>query len=134
MLKTIVKLYHLLVCADGEHSAAEIDFAKKMLSIEGFDEEEFFRQLEDLKGVRKDLILDGAVCELKGLSDDEQIRSIAWLCVIANADGFMDSNEWGLIYDVYHKRLMLQRDPIMQKQRELNKKIFSTRFRSVEVG
>ena len=45
---------------------------------------------------------------------------MAWLCVVANADGFMDKAEWHFIYDIYHKSLNLPLDEIMVVQKQLN--------------
>jgi hypothetical protein len=61
---------------------------------------------------------------LKNLNVKQQIRIIAWLCVVANADGFMDRGEWQLIYNIYHKELNLPLHDIFAVQKELNKKIW----------
>jgi hypothetical protein len=54
----------------------------------------------------------------------QQIRIVAWLCVVANADGFMDRAEWQLIYKVYHKELNLPLHDIFAVQKDLNKIIW----------
>jgi uncharacterized tellurite resistance protein B-like protein len=61
---------------------------------------------------------------LKQLNYKQQVRIIAWMCVIANADGFMDRGEWQLIYKIYHKELNLPLHDIFAVQKELNKKIW----------
>ena len=60
-----------------------------------------------------------------GLINDHRfgIRCIAWLCVLANADGFMDRAEWQFIYKIYHRELQLPLDVIMGVQKELMRKI-----------
>jgi uncharacterized tellurite resistance protein B-like protein len=50
-----------------------------------------------------------------------QIRIVAWLCVVANGDGFMDKTEWQLIYTIYHKELNLPLEEIFKVQKELNR-------------
>jgi len=48
------------------------------------------------------------------------------MCVVANADGFMDRAEWQLIYKIYHKELGLPLNEIFSVQKELNKLIWGT--------
>jgi hypothetical protein len=64
------------------------------------------------------------IVALKQMSSKDQVRSIAWMCVIANADGFMDRSEWQLIYTIYHKELNLPLHDIFAVQKDLNKKIW----------
>jgi hypothetical protein len=61
---------------------------------------------------------------IRKLEQLQQIRIIAWLCVIANADGFMDRAEWQLIYTIYHKELDLPLSEIFAVQKELNRLIW----------
>ena len=56
-----------------------------------------------------------------------------WLCVVANADSFMDKKEWMLIYKIYQTELNLQLDDIMQVQKDLNKIIHGKAFFSLGV-
>ncbi len=66
---------------------------------------------------------------LKKLNVQTQIRCIAWLCVIANADGFMDREEWALIYKIYQTELNLKLDDVMNIQKSLNKLIHESRYK-----
>jgi uncharacterized tellurite resistance protein B-like protein len=70
---------------------------------------------------------------IKKLNVKTQIRCIAWLCVVANADGFMDKKEWMLIYKVYHTELGLRLDDIMLVQKELNAFVHGKEFNSLGV-
>ena len=65
------------------------------------------------------MVLSECLEELKKLDHKKQARCVAWLCVIANADGFMDKAEWQFIYNLYHKELHLQLDEVMKLQKEL---------------
>jgi hypothetical protein len=55
------------------------------------------------------------------------------MCVIANSDGFMDKEEWVLIYKIYNTELNLSLDDIMKTQRELNKILHGKDFLSFGV-
>lgn len=132
--KTIItSLYYLLIYADGKVNERELALGRKMIEAEGFDVVKFDEQLEALKGKNIANIYNECLAGLKKLESVQQIRSIAWLCVIANSDGFMDKEEWILIYKIYHTELKLSLDEIMKTQKELNKIIHGKSFHSLGV-
>ena len=120
-MSVISKLYFLLAYADGSLNQKEIAAAKQMIRTEGFPEEEFNVQLEEAEIKCKNLLYDESMQGLRNLEREQQIRIIAWLCVVANADGFMDRSEWQLIYQIYHKELGLPLHEIFNVQKELNR-------------
>ena len=111
----------LLAYADGSINDKEIASAKKMIKIEGISEGEFTKEMESLKWIDKTALFSESMDALKRLSQKQQVRIVAWLCVIANADGFMDRAEWQLIYKIYHKELSLSLHEIFEVQKELNR-------------
>lgn len=112
-------MYFLLVHADGEVNDREVQLGNQMAKIEGFSETEFNAALDMLAKRTTTNVYEEGIEELKKLDHQKQVRCIAWLCVIANADGFMDKTEWQFIYKVYLKELGLNLDEIMKTQREL---------------
>jgi uncharacterized tellurite resistance protein B-like protein len=123
---TITKLYFLLIYADGNVNAREISSAKKMILAEGINDAEFNHTLEGLSAKNHEALLDECIAAIKTLDRNQQIRIIAWLCVLANADGFMDRAEWQLIYRIYHTELRLPLNEIFAVQKELNKLVWLT--------
>jgi uncharacterized tellurite resistance protein B-like protein len=115
----LIKLYHLLVLADGNVNEREIASGKQMIKAEGINEFEFDKLLESLAKRNPSVIYSECVEELKKLNHEMQVRCIAWLSVIANADGFMDKTEWQFIYKLYHTELNLKLDDILKKQKQL---------------
>src|SRR5258706_15962227 len=99
-----------------------------MAKIEGLHE--FESKLESLKGKDATQLLAASIGALKKLDRKQQIRCIAWMCVIANSDGFMDKEEWSLIYKIYNGELGLTLNEIMETQKELNKSLFGSSFQS----
>jgi uncharacterized tellurite resistance protein B-like protein len=118
---TITRLYFMLIYSDGKVNQGEISLGKKMIQAEGIVESEFNSQLESLKGRELSTIYKECLADLKRLKPQQQIRCIAWLCVLANSDGFMDRAEWQFIYKIYHKELHLPLDEIMEVQKELSR-------------
>ncbi len=130
---TLTGLYHLLVLADDNVNEKELSFGKEMLKIEGIDEASFKTQMEGLKTKDGAKILAECITGLKKLDKKKQIRCLAWLSVIANSDGFMDKEEWELIYKIYHTELGLPLDEIMKMQKELNVLIHGKSFQSIGI-
>jgi uncharacterized tellurite resistance protein B-like protein len=132
--ETITGLYYLLICADGTVNEKELLLGKKMIVAEGFDEKKFETSVNAFKTRDKELIYRDCVNGLKKLDKKKQIRSISWLCVIANSDGFMDKKEWMLIYKIYENELSLSLDDILKTQKELNKILHGKEFLSFDVA
>lgn len=120
----IARLYFLLVDADGDVNEKEVAIVTQMVKQEGLNAEEFGVQLRMLKTKNREVVFAESMIGLKQLSVKQQVRIVAWMCVIANADGFMDRGEWQLIYKIYHKELNLPLHEIFAVQKELNRKIW----------
>ena len=128
-----MQLYYLLIYADGKVNDREISLGKKMMTAEGMDDITFERQLDGLKGKDPQALLRDCIVSLRKLDAKQQTRCIAWMCVIANSDGFMDKEEWILIYKIYHTELRLSLDEIMKTQKDLNRVIHGKSFYSLGV-
>jgi len=115
----LTNLYFLFIHADGKVNDTEVALGNQMASVEGIQQEEFKVQMVMLKSKDASKVYIESLAGLKKLDREKQIRCIAWLCVVANADGFMDRTEWQFIYGIYHKELHLSLDDIMIKQKEL---------------
>lgn len=121
----ITRLYYLLIHADGNVNAKEIASAKQMVKAEGLNDRDFHTTLEKLKSEDPATLLVDCMIAMKRLDRVLQIRIVAWMCVLANADGFMDRSEWQLIYRIYHKELNLPLNEIFSVQKELNKLVWT---------
>ena len=130
---TISSLYFLLIHADGNVGEKEMLRGKQMMKAEKIDELKFNSVLEKLKARKHEDVYRDCIAGLKRLDIKSQIRCIAWLCVVANADGFMDKKEWMLIYKIYQNELNLKLDEIMSTQKELNKILHGKEFLSLGV-
>jgi uncharacterized tellurite resistance protein B-like protein len=125
---TLTGLYYLLICADGKVNEKELLLGKKMIKAEGFNAEKFEADLHQFKTKDSASIYKDCMVSLRKLEPAKMIRSISWMCVIANSDGFMDKEEWALIYKIYNNELKLSLDDIMKTQRELNKILHGKEF------
>lgn len=117
----LTKLFYLLVSADGAVNDYERTTGRMLAKAEGLNEEDLRAELETLKGRDTTAVLAESIAAIKKLSRPQQIRIVAWLCVVANGDGFMDKSEWQLIYQIYHRELNLPLEEIFKVQKELNR-------------
>jgi uncharacterized tellurite resistance protein B-like protein len=116
---TLSKLFFLLASVDGSIKPKEEAIGTAMCSVEGIGKDEFAAMLQNLRTKNAGHIFTESINELKKMSREDQVRSIAWMCMIANADGFMEKVEWQLIYKVYHKELNLPLEEVLNVQKTL---------------
>ena len=117
----LTKLYFILIYADGKVNDHELISGRQIVNAEKIAEEEFNVQMVLLKSKDPAALLIECIKELKKLNRRDQIRIIAWLCVVANGDGYMDKAEWQLIYKIYNKELSLPLEEIFVVQKELSR-------------
>lgn len=117
----LARLFYTVIHADNKTNEREIALGRQMVHCEGLLESSFDSEVASLSGRPHPVIYKETVEGLRRLDRALQIRCIAWMCVIANADGFMDKKEWQFIYQLYHKELKLPLDEIMKVQNELIK-------------
>lgn len=115
----MVGLYYLLIHADGDVNEKEISSGQLMIKYEGIEEIAFNNLLNAYSDAEKDVLLNQCVASLKNCTTEDQIRIIAWMTRVANSDGFMDPEEWKLIYQIYYRELDLDLQDILQAQKTL---------------
>lgn len=120
----VCHLYFLLVNADGKVDEKEERLGREMAEAEGIDLSVFQSTVEALKSQTNDDLLQKCMTHMRRLDERTQIRILAWISNLANADGFMDKKEWALIYQIYNKELNLDLSKIMAEQRKINAMIF----------
>jgi len=113
----LINLYYLLINVDGKVEEQEIEMGKNIVQTEGINPTDFDNQMEKLVAKDADELYKECVVKLKSLTQQQQIRSIAWLCITANSDGFMDKQEWQLIYKLYNIELKLDLAEILKMQK-----------------
>lgn len=118
-LSGIVGLYYLLIHADGEVNEKEIRSGQMMRRYEGIEEKAFRNLLNAYSEAEKEVIYDHCLASIRNCSVEDQVRIIAWMSRVANSDGFMDPEEWKLIYQIYYHELNLELQDILKVQKSL---------------
>jgi len=122
---TIAQLYYLFIYADGEVDEKEKQYGQYLIEIEQLNGVLFNKELERLENevIDKNKLLEECVAVLVKLEKRVQLRYIAWMCVIANSDGFMSSEEWKLVYQFYHVKLKIPHDELLTEQTNIKREI-----------
>lgn len=115
----LIALYYLLIQADGKISDKELEMGEIMCRHEKIDSETFQIQIKNNDKVATDELYAKCVQSLKLCDEDFKLKTIAWMSLIANSDGFMSPDEWKLIYKIYCKELNLRLDDILAYQKSL---------------
>jgi len=116
----IVSLYYLLIHADGSIHHNEIEVGTLMRALEGINDDQFEAYLSTLRGQDQKAIYERCLQALRSCKKTEQIRIIAWMSKIANADGNLDPAEWALFYQIYFRELGIQLGEILKVQKQLS--------------
>lgn len=103
----ITSLYYLLIHADGDVNDKEIESGLKMVRHEGIDEAVFFDNVNKCKNIDKEVLFRGSINALHKCDEETQVRTVAWISRVADSDGYVDPNEWELIYRTYELELKL---------------------------
>lgn len=116
----------LVAMADGTISEKERGAIEKMCELERISSEQFSARSKVTRQRDGKSVVDDIVVFLRTLPRPVQINIVAWASVIANCDGFMSSEEFSLLYHMYHDTLGIEQKEIMERQRELNREVFSS--------
>jgi uncharacterized tellurite resistance protein B-like protein len=108
-----------MINADGHVDDKEIRMGELMKKHENIDDWEFDYYLKKIADIDKDMIIETCISSLKKCDHKLKVKSIAWMSLIANSDGFMDPQEWKLIYNIYNTELKLKLSEIMEMQKQL---------------
>ncbi len=118
-VKGITSLYYLLINVDGVVHEKEIQSGNIMVRHEHIDERYFHSLLEQFEETDDDLLYDTCLSSLRRCDKKAQIRAIAWISRIADADGYLDPKEWSLIYKTYDSELKLDLKKILEVRKRL---------------
>ncbi|HBH24429.1 MAG TPA: hypothetical protein DDY13_13525 [Cytophagales bacterium] len=119
--KGLIALYYLLIHADGKISDREVQMGTLMQKAEDIEIDFFEEIMKQSENIDNETLLKNSIVLLNTCSYEQKVRSIAWLSVIANSDGFMDREEWSLIYRIYNNELKVSLDDILECQKLLPK-------------
>ncbi len=117
--ETLIKAYYYISSADGSVDTKEIEMGNKMIRKESIDKDAFQKKIESYNAETPEGIIRSLTDDLRKLKREQQIRIIAYMSNVANADGFMDPKEWKMIYNLYKNELNLPLEEIIMVQKTI---------------
>lgn len=101
--KTLIKAYYYLIIVDGMVDPKELSFGSHMIETEGIDRENFEILLDTLNDESPEKVKSSLIEDIQQLSKDEQVKIVAYMSNLADADGITDVSEKDIIHDLYHE-------------------------------
>lgn len=101
--KTLIKAYYYLIIVDGKVDPKELSFGLRMIDEEGIDRENFEELLDTFNNESSHKVKESLIEDIKLLSKEEQIKIVAYMSNLADADGITDVSEKDIIHDLYHE-------------------------------
>lgn len=113
----LTRLLFLVAFVDGEDDPEEIKMIQKIACYFNYNAESVLIDYNFLKTQQVSVVHDFTKQELISIKQDLQIKYIASLLILANADKKMDQKEWKFIHGLYKKMLNLDFNLILETQK-----------------
>ena len=68
----------------------------------------------EIETMSHEYILERGIQALNQCEKTDQVKCLAWMNKIANADGYLADHEWSIIYQVYNKELNITLEEILE--------------------
>lgn len=101
--KTLIKAYYYLIIVDGMVDPKELSFGSQMIETEGIDRGNFEDMLDTLNDEPSEDVKASLIHDIQQLSKSEQVKIVAYMSNLADADGITDVAEKDIIHDLYHE-------------------------------
>ncbi|MCG8308115.1 MAG: hypothetical protein MI975_12040 [Cytophagales bacterium] len=121
--RAFAHLYYLMLSADKIADLNELELGNKIIALENLDKTEVMKDLDLLSAVPRNEALKDCIDLLKSISRKEQQKCLAYVKLIANADGSYDDSESDLLNEIGTNELNILPSEIRDIERELKQRI-----------
>jgi hypothetical protein len=121
--EALTSMYFLMICADKVIDTQELEMGRIMRAVESIDEQKFYSRIDDYSNHDNRVTYNKCLYVLHQCSDEEKIRCMAWMKMIAFSDGTMASREWDLYQHLCNNELGLNLNDILETQKEIKKNL-----------
>jgi uncharacterized tellurite resistance protein B-like protein len=116
------KIYYLTIYADGDLTDDEYDTGKRILKDEGIVIDNLnIESLINFQALTRQEQIHDCELSLRELPRHEQVKCIAWMCLLAESDWVL-SNPERAIYEYFTQALNLTLTEISIAQSDMNRK------------
>jgi uncharacterized tellurite resistance protein B-like protein len=121
--EALTSLYFLMICADKIIDTQELEMGRIMRNVESIDQKEFYSRIDEYSNHDNRVTYNKCLSVLQQCNEEEKIRCMAWMKVIAFSDGTMASREWDLYQHICNNELGLNLNEILEVQKKIKKVI-----------
>ncbi len=114
--KTLIEAYYYIIIADGMLDPKELSFGNLMIEKENIERSEFEDELDELANTNVDIIKKQLRDHLSELPKEQQLKIVAYMVKIADADGSKDPSELTSIQKIIEGFELHINDIIKMKQ------------------
>jgi hypothetical protein len=124
MKLTLAKIFYLMADIENGIGHEELMVMHKIMKLEDVPESIFKiaeLQYTGLKSVNEKTA--DCIKSLEQLNEDDRIKCLAWMSLIANSDGTLGDEEWSLISDLYVDVFDINVRAVLEVRAELESKL-----------
>ena len=112
--ESTLSLCYLIGNTNGDMTHFETRMYEFIKHEENIPEEVAGLILDKITAMSHEYILEKGIQALSQCKKTDQVKCLAWMNKIANADGCLADQEWSIIYQVYHRELNLTLEEILE--------------------
>lgn len=114
--KTLIEAYYYIMIADGLVDPRELSFGNLMIEKEEITREDFEKELDEMSITDVGEIKEKLKTSMQSLTKEQQLKLVAYMVKIADADGTKDPSEMTSIQKVMEGLDLHINDIIKMKQ------------------
>jgi hypothetical protein len=127
---TVARLYYLMIHADGDLTAGELNVGRHIMSIEGLKESIMDTELVVFNALPRAQVIESCVNNLRAIGKPLLTRAIAWMYVVSEIDWVTDKNETSLIEEVCSQLEDISISEVALVESELSKQLVNFQKRT----
>lgn len=112
--ESTLSLCYLIGNTSGDMNHFETRMYEFIKHEENISEEVADLILSEIGSMSHEYILDRGIEALNQCEKTDQVKCLAWMNKIANADGCLADQEWSIIYQVYNEELDITLEEILE--------------------
>lgn len=112
--ESTLSLCYLIGNTSGDMNHFETRMYEFIKHEENISEEVADLILSEIGSMSHEYILDRGIEALNQCEKTDQVKCLAWMNKIANADGYLADQEWSIIYQVYNEELDITLEEILE--------------------
>ena len=112
-----------MLSADKIADLKELKLGNKIIKLENLDKAEVMKDIDDLSALPRDNVYEQGLSLLKSLSNEDQVKILAYVKMIAKVDGSYDEKESSLLNEISINELRISLQEVFDAEQILSENI-----------